>query len=178
MKSNCIKFILFAFLLCIPFSCEKANLDEDLEQIDEPDDDDGGGTGSGTGGGTGGNTGKKDGRDENDPLTVAEFISGDYDLSVFVKGYIVGACSKRIENADFEAPFEWSSAILLADEKGETDTEKVISIELKSGTPIRKALNLVEHPENYGKQVRIFGMQTTYLGIIGIKNPGSYKLFD
>ena len=63
MKSNCIKFILFAFLLCIPFSCEKANLDEDLEQIDEPDDDDGGGTGSGTGGGTGGNTGKKDGKD-------------------------------------------------------------------------------------------------------------------
>lgn len=177
MKSNCIKFILFAFLLCIPFSCEKANLDEDLEQIDEPDDDDGGGTGSGTGGGTGGNTGKKDGKDEKNPLTVAEFIAGDYDGGVFVRGYIVGACSTNIKYADFEAPFEWSSAILLADEKGERDTEKMISIELKSGKN-RDKFNLKDHPENFGKQAQFFGYYVKYLGIPGIKGPTAPQLFD
>ena len=172
MKNNCIKFILFAFLLCIPFSCEKANLDEDLEQIDEPDDDDGGGTG-------GGNTGKKDGRDEDNPLTVAEFISGDYDGDVFVKGYIVGACQEKIDNAEFEPPFKGTTAILLADNKGERDTEKMISISLGSASSkLRKTFNLKDNPSNLGKQARFYGSQTTYLGIIGIKNPGSYKLFD
>ena len=175
MKSNCIKFILFAFLLCIPFSCEKANLDEDLEQIDEPDDDDGGGTGSGTGGG---NTDNNKGRVEENPLTVAEFIEGNYESGVFVKGYIVGACSTNIKHADFEAPFEWSSAILVADEQGETNTDKIISIELKSGSNIRKDLNLKDHPENFGKQALFFGYPERYLGIIGIKGPGKYKLLN
>ena len=172
MKSNCIKFILFAFLLCISFSCEKANLDEDLEQIDEPDDDDGGGT-------SGGNTGKKDGRDEDNPLTVAEFISGDYDGDVFVKGYIVGACQERKEYATFEAPFKGQTAILLADKSGEKDTEKMISIGLGSKTDKKRILfNLEDHPENYGKQARFYGSRTVYLGFISIQKPTGYHLFD
>ena len=67
----------------------------------------------------------------------------------------------------------------MADNKGERDTEKMISISLGSASSkLRKTFNLKDNPSNLGKQARFYGSQTTYLGIIGIKNPGSYKLFD
>ena len=175
MKVSYLKMILFALFLMGAYSCEKATIDEEIDEIEKPEieEDDGGGTGTG-----GGSTGKKDGRDENNPLTVAEFIAGDFSEGVFVRGYIVGACSTNIKHADFEAPFEWSSAILLADEQGETNTDKMISIELKSGSNVRKIFNLKDHPENFGKQAQFFGYHGKYLGIIGIKGPTGYKLFE
>ena len=177
MRTNYLKMVFFALLLTVAFSCEKAIIDEEIDdtELSEPGDDDGG-SGGGNGGG---NTGKKDGRDENDPLTVAEFIAGDYELDVFVKGYIVGACQGEKENATFEAPFKGETAILLADNAGEKDTEKMISIGLGNKTSkLRKTFNLVDNPGNYGKQARFFGSRTTYLGFISIRNPGSYFLFD
>lgn len=180
MRTNYLKIVFFALLLTVAFSCEKAIIDEEIDDTELPGTgEDNGGSGGGNGSGNGGgNTGKKDGKDENNPLTVAEFITGDYEGGAYVKGYIVGACSTNIKNADFEAPFEWSSAILVADNKGETDTDKMISIELKSGSKIREQFNLKDHPENFGKQALFFRYPERYLGIIGIKGPGKYKLFD
>ena len=180
MRTNYLKIVFFALLLTVAFSCEKAIIDEEIDDTELPGTgEDNGGSGGGNGSGNGGgNTGKKDGKDENNPLTVAEFITGDYEGGAYVKGYIVGACSTNIKNADFEAPFEWSSAILLADKVDERDTDKMISIELKSGSKIREQFNLKDHPENHGKQAQFFGYPETYLKIIGIKSPTSPKLFD
>ncbi len=175
MRTNYLKMVFFALLLTVAFSCEKAIIDEKIDDTELPGTgEDNGGSGGGNGGG---NTGKKDGRDENDPLTVAEFIAGDYELDVFVKGYIVGACQGEKENATFEAPFKGKTAILLADNAGEKDTEKMISIGLASGKN-REKFNLEDNPGNYGKQARFYGGRTTYLGFISIRNPGSYFLFD
>lgn len=175
MRTNYLKMVFFALLLTVAFSCEKAIIDEEIDDTELPGTgEDNGGSGGGNGGG---NTGKKDGRDENDPLTVAEFIAGDYELDVFVKGYIVGACQGEKENATFEAPFKGKTAILLADNAGEKDTEKMISIGLASGKN-REKFNLEDNPGNYGKQARFYGSRTTYLGFISIRNPGSYFLFD
>ena len=175
MRTNYLKMVFFALLLTVAFSCEKAIIDEEIDDTELPGTgEDNGGSGGGNGGG---NTGKKDGRDENDPLTVAEFIAGDYELDVFVKGYIVGACQGEKENATFEAPFKGKTAILLADNAGEKDTEKMISIGLASGKN-REKFNLEDNPGNYGKQARFYGGRTTYLGFISIRNPGSYFLFD
>ncbi|MBR1656126.1 MAG: hypothetical protein IJ698_06920 [Prevotella sp.] len=180
MRTNYLKMVFFALLLTVAFSCEKAIIDEEIDDTELPGTgEDNGGSGGGNGSGNGGgNTGSNHGRVEDDPLTVAEFIAGDYEGGAYVKGYIIGACSTNIKNADFEAPFEWSSAILLADKVDERDTDKMISIELKSGSKIRAQFNLKDHPENHGKQAQFFGYPETYLKIIGIKSPTSPKLFD
>lgn len=109
------------------------------------------------------------GRSVEDALTVSEFIFNDIENFVFVKGYIVGACTKSIENADFEPPFDYDTAILLADKKGETDIDKIISIQLKKGK-LRDKFNLIAHPENYGRKVYFFGSKKVYLGIYGMKD--------
>lgn len=175
MRTNYLKMVFFALLLTVAFSCEKAIIDEEIDDTELPGTgEDNGGSGGGNGGG---NTGKKDGKDENNPLTVAEFIAGDYEGGAFVKGYIIGACSGEIKNAEYEAPFTRVTAILLADKMDERDTDKMISIELNNKN-IRAQFNLKDHPENHGKQAQFFGYPETYLKIIGIKSPTSPKLFD
>ena len=179
MRTNYLKMVFFALLLTVAFSCEKAIIDEEIDDTELPGTgEDNGGAGGGNGSGNGGgNSGKKDGKDENNPLTVAEFIAGDYEGGVFVKGYIIGACSGEIKNAEYEAPFTRYTAILLADKVDERDTDKMISIELNNKN-IRAQFNLKDHPENHGKQAQFFGYPETYLKIIGIKSPTSPKLFD
>lgn len=118
-----------------------------------------------------------EGTEDEDMMTVQVFMSRTLTGQRWVVGYIVGACSKTINNADFEPPFDYPQAILLADRPGETDKTKVITIGLPSGYKVRKELNLVEHPENYGKRLAIFGEQTTYLKVLGIKKPDAWKLY-
>lgn len=106
-------------------------------------------------------------------LSVNEFLVNDYQQQVWVSGYIVGACAGNIKNAIFKAPFRWTSAILLADSIGETRKNKLISIQLKGRSVARNALNLVDHPENVGKKIKVFGFQNTYLDITGVKDWGN-----
>lgn len=114
-----------------------------------------------------------------DILTVSQFINAKEGLpQVYVEGYIVAACANNKKNADFDPPFNMSSAILLADSKDERDVEKTVSISLKSGSNIRKALNLEENPKMLHKKVKVFGLRTTYLGLKGIKDVGSWELLD
>ena len=109
--------------------------------------------------------------------SVSDFIDLD-DRQVFVMGYIIGSCSTNIEHADFEAPFELSSAILLADNSEERDTDKMISIGMKSGSNFRKDVNLKDHPENKGRLLCVYGYKVKYLGISGIKDVGYYFLLE
>ena len=95
-----------------------------------------------------------------------------------VRGYIVGSCQRSIKNADFEAPFEGHTALLLADRRDER--EKVVAIHLKTGA-MRSALNLEDHPENQGKTLRVRGKQGSYLGTVGMNEEnitGEYELLE
>lgn len=106
--------------------------------------------------------------------TVDEFLRTPLGRrSVRVEGYIVGACSKSISQAEWSAPFTWTQAILLADRKGEHDGEKVMSVKLKSER-MRQLFNLVAHPENHGRKVWVYGEKQTYLGIPGISDVNGY----
>ncbi len=98
-------------------------------------------------------------------VTVSQFLNTTITSEVYVQGYIVGSCQRSIKNADFEAPFEGHTAVLLADHKDEK--EEVIVIHLKTGT-MRNAINLEDHPENCGKRLKIKGTQDTYLGTTGM----------
>lgn len=159
----------------------KTDNTEETEGAEDSDDDDSQGGDEGEGsegtGDNGGSQGSVDDVDEGDMLTVEQFMTQTLTGQTWVVGYVVGACSKTINNADFEPPFEYPQAILLADHPGETNKEKVITIGLPSGYKVRKELNLVDHPENYGKRVAIYGEQTTYLKVIGIKKPEGWKVY-
>ena len=203
-----VQFIVIIFFLLMATGCEKAILDEEEEKTEirnDNDNDNGNDNDDGKGNDDGNDDGEDDGSNLNDDrqtpyeekdfvdgnedhggyqtgdeLTVMEFIQADYLPGVWVTGYIVGACARSIENADFDAPFDWSSAILLADNPNERNVDRVISIELKSGSELRKTVNLDDHPEMKGRRLRIFGYRCTYLGIYGIKNvnSGNWQLLN
>lgn len=112
-----------------------------------------------------------------DTITVIQFLTADELPYVYVKGYIVGCCDRSIAKADFTEPFVSASNLLLADSPDETDTEKVMSVELKSKSEIRSLLNLQNNPEMKGRKILVGGNRTTYLGIPGIKNPTDFKIY-
>lgn len=115
-----------------------------------------------------------------DVISVTDFINKSLNGGVWVEGYIVASCHDNIKHADFTAPFSGASALLLADDPEETNSSNLIAIELKSGSNIRKVANLVDHPENKGKRLKVFGYRSTYLGIYGIKGVSNnmFELLD
>lgn len=198
MKTRIFLFMLSALLICS--ACEKASFYDDEEDDVVQKDDTGKGSDTDDGNDEDGDwVGRdndsdtpyeeKDIVDGNDPdagdyhtgdyLTVTEFINAQSLPGVYVTGYIVAACAQNKKNAQFTPPFTWSSALLLADDKDETDVEKTIAIELKSGSKIRD-INLDDHPENHLKRLRVFGYRTNYLGLKGIKGvgAGNWELLD
>ena len=101
--------------------------------------------------------------------TVSEFIKGDFgNNGVWVHGYIVGACKRSIKQAEWEAPFTFDSAILLADDPEETEPENVISIQMVN-KQMKEEIGLAANPQNYGKHIAFFGIKQKYLGIPGMK---------
>lgn len=186
----------FYVLLCalIPLACENPYTGEDSDDSDptetvgnEGEKPSGGktqpadslsGSGSDEEEGNGEETDIEDGDGNTDyrkkTYTVDEFLSASLGRrSVRVKGYIVGACSKSISQAEWSAPFTWTQAILLADRKGERDGRKVMSVKLKSER-LRQMFNLVDHPENHGRRVWVYGEKQTYLGIPGMSDVNGY----
>lgn len=134
----------------------------DDDDEDYYDDDDNGGSSS---------------HQKHDTLTVAEFINGNFEGGAFVKGYVVGDCTKSFKYAEFEPPFTNPQAILLADDKDERDKDYLLAVQLKSGSKARTYMNLVDNPWWYGKQVVLYGYRATYLGMAGLKDIGSYPLY-
>lgn len=151
-------------------SCEKGPEDElptktETPSYTEDDDDDDSGYEE-----TDIVDGNKNDNQTSSYMTVTQFLEADLSSgSVMVHGYIVGACSKRISNAQWTAPFTYNQAILLADDPQCTDDTKVMSVQLKKG-PIRNTFNLVDHPENLGRKVYVYGGKHSYLGIAGMKD--------
>lgn len=176
-KTVCSIVLYFILALVLTTSCEKGYylLEEGTENTETTEDTEGTAD-NGDGGASGGSQGE--GTDFDDEmLTVAQFMEMTLSGQQWVAGYVVGACTKTINNADFEPPFEDPQALLLADTYGETDKERVITIGLPSGSKARRELNLVDHPENYGKRIAFYGEQCVYLKVKGIKKPVGWKVY-
>lgn len=181
MERNVCSIVLCLFLaLVLTASCEKGYYlpeTEDTENMDDTENTEK--TGDTEKDNDSDDEGKGDDNSESDEeemLTVAQFMEMTLTGQHWVAGYVVGACTKTINNADFEPPFENPQALLLADTYGETDKEKVIAIGLPSGSKARRELNLVDHPEIYGKRIKFYGEQTTYLKVKGMKKPNGWKI--
>lgn len=116
------------------------------------------------------------------PLSVDKFLAlGTPSAAVantWVKGYIVGYVPGMTLS---EAIFGPASAdaqktnILIAASADVKDTAKCIPVQLPAGD-VRNTLNLVENPDNLGKEVTLCGSREKYFGANGLKSVSQYVL--
>lgn len=129
------------------------------------------------GGGTGTQT---------DPYDVAKGITlQGQNIAGWTKGYIVGAVKTGVtsitssDDISFAAPFTSATNVLIANSKDETDYARCIVVNLPSGKPLRTNVNLLDHPENLGKQLNVLGTLRTYFGVAGLRDaPGETTDFE
>lgn len=159
-------------ILCF-VACEKANLAEEIDDEDgeevvvdtggvsEEETDTIGDSSDETSGETTGSL------QTGDAVTVTRFLNETIGVQVFVRGYIVGCAYRSRKNVYLAPPFQSRSSVLLAEKAGETDLDKMMSVNLKY-EKMKAEVNLVDHPENYGKALTVFGYQGSYLGFTGM----------
>ena len=88
--------------------------------------------------------------------------------TAWVWGYIVGG-DLSTSSIKFDPPFEKSSNLAIAASASERERAHCFSVEL-SKTAIRNSLNLVDHPDNLGKKVYLYGVVSTYFSLPGLKS--------
>ena len=98
-------------------------------------------------------------------------------INATITGYIVGVVTsqygiKSEEDVLFsnDTAKVVASNILIADNADETDYTKCIPVQLSSGTPARKALNLKENYDKYKTEVVLSGTLEKYFSVAGLKN--------
>ena len=115
---------------------------------------------------------------EASPYTVADVIKLNNTVATgWVKGYIVGAMNTTGEYfMEVKAPFTVAANVFIADNATETELTKMVPVQLKSGSAMRKAVNLLDNPGNIGKELMVNGALQAYFKQPGVKEPTDYKL--
>lgn len=109
-----------------------------------------------------------------DILTLNNTRTGNYFVTGFIVGQVKGDATSANNNCEFAAPFTanangTNTNILIAAAAGVTDQAACAFIQLPANF-LREELNLIAHPENLGKEVKIFGSLEKYFGGAGVKN--------
>lgn len=132
---------------------------------DETSGDEGGGGGEAKGSGS-----------KEDPYNVAAAIAGSG--NAWVSGYIVGWVEGQVlsSGAHFNGSSSVASNILIADSPDETNVANCMPVQLPGGSDVRTALNLVDNPGNYKKQVKLYGSLEKYFGAPGLKSVSQYEI--
>lgn len=106
-----------------------------------------------------------------EPYTVSQAIANNSGTA-WVKGYIVGTMNANNNyTMELAAPFTVGSNIYLADSATETETSKMLPVQLVSGTEIRTALSLMDNPGLLGQEIMIQGSLEKYFSQPGLKSP-------
>ncbi|MBB3696597.1 hypothetical protein KMW28_23810 [Flammeovirga yaeyamensis] len=92
---------------------------------------------------------------------------------VWVKGKIVGTLSNNNLNLGLSGAV--ASNIAIAVNEDETLMANVVPVQLPNNSFIREQVNIVDNPDNLGKQVWIKGNTIAYFGIPGLKSPTSFS---
>lgn len=121
-------------------------------------------------------------------LTVAEAVEAPLGKAINVKGYIIGSTSRNIYNTITAPPFESSTSLILADRifspidsEGNYDgftEDDLFPVCLTDHSDTRRALNLVDHPEHWHRQIYLFGIKTTYFGLPGMREIMKYEFVE
>lgn len=118
--------------------------------------------------------GGNDAGDIRNALSIDEAKSHIGETDVWVYGYIVGG-DLSSSRCSFQAPFTARTNLVLAAKSSCRDKEACLSVKLSQGD-IRDALNLVDHPDNIGKQVYVKGdIISSYYGIPGVQGLSEYR---
>lgn len=111
--------------------------------------------------------------------TVAEALEAFTGTAkpAIVKGYIVGTVNGQVyaEGCVFSGTAESNTNLLIADNADETDYNNCMPVQLPSGA-VRSALNLVDNPGNYKKQVTLTGSLEKYFNVTGLKAVSKYVI--
>jgi len=90
---------------------------------------------------------------------------------VWLKGFIVGALNSAGTAFAEDVP----SNIAIAETASETEGKNCVPVQLPTGT-MRAGLNIVDNPENKGKDVIVCGYLLKYMSRAGLKNLTAYIL--
>lgn len=90
---------------------------------------------------------------------------------VWLKGFIVGA----LNSAGTAFAEDVASNIAIAETASETEAKNTVPVQLPTGT-MRAGLNVVDNPENKGKDVIVCGYLLKYMSRAGLKNLTAYIL--
>ena len=90
---------------------------------------------------------------------------------VWLKGFIVGA----LNSAGTAFAEDVASNIAIAETASETEAKNTVPVQLPTGT-MRAGLNVVDNPENKGKDVVVCGYLLKYMSRAGLKNLTAYIL--
>ncbi len=112
------------------------------------------------------------------PYNVAQVLGGATGTGAWITGYIVGTVTdKSIQtDAEFGTANANAANVLIAATPDVTDYNQCVPVQLTSGSATRAALNLKDHPENLGKEVKIEGSLEKYFGVAGLKSPTNYEI--
>ncbi|MDD6702528.1 MAG: DUF6359 domain-containing protein [Bacteroidales bacterium] len=121
------------------------------------------------------------------PMTAYQCLIGSVNEDYpepWVTGYIVGVVNVDISNviseqcAQFEGPFTVATNLIIAMNPEERNYENCATVQLPSGGA-RTALNLVDNPDNLGKQVTLKGtVGSKYCGAYGVRSVSDYNWGD
>ncbi len=115
---------------------------------------------------------------ETQNYTVAEALAAYVDgqqIPAIVTGYIVGAVKSAPEkDSQFGADATVATNILISDNPDTNDYTECLIVQLPKGD-VRSALNLVDNPGNYKKQVKITGSLEKYFNVAGLKSVTAYE---
>lgn len=116
---------------------------------------------------------------QENPYTVSDAITHQGENEVWVVGYIVGSAKNGTINQFIPGVTEETvpSNIVIADNRNETDKERLVSVELKEGSR-RDALNLADNPGNFNRRVAIRGDLAGYMNGYGLRGIDNYKFVE
>ena len=121
-----------------------------------------------------------------DPYNVAAGISQQTTQeTAWVRGYIVGAVKSGEEHnsvtsnddIDWAAPFGRATNVLIADDASCNDIASCLIVKMPSGSALRTKVNLVDHPDNLGKELLVNGTLKYGFGQPGVDSPGTESDF-
>lgn len=125
---------------------------------------------------------------ENNPYDAGDvqaamlYEKADTIANVWVKGYLVGFANGSLGKAVFGTEGAVLTNILIAKNPNETDVNNCIPVALETkpaaAKTIREELNLVDHPENLGKEIILNGSIIAYFSVPGMKSLKAYKFAE
>ena len=112
-----------------------------------------------------------------DPYNVAAGIGLQSEEPIaWVHGYIVGAVKSGLSsvsgNSDinWSAPFDLATNVVIADDAACREISQCIIVNLPAGKPLRTQVNLMDNPDNLGKQLAVLGKLRRYFGQAGLRD--------